>query len=79
MRRSFEEALANLQEDLLRLGHVAAKAIALSADALKRQDVELAEKVIAGDEPIDRLHLEIQNRCAWNWLPPSNPWRATCG
>lgn len=63
MRRSFEEALGNLREDLLRLGHMAAEAVALSVDALKRQDVELAEKVIAGDEAIDRLHLEIQNRC----------------
>lgn len=63
MRKSFEEGLANLREDLLRLGHLTTEAVALSVDALKRQDVELAEKVIAGDDPIDRLHLEIQNRC----------------
>ncbi|HHY96069.1 MAG TPA: phosphate signaling complex protein PhoU [Firmicutes bacterium] len=63
VRKSFEEGLANLREDLLRLGHLTTEAVALSVDALKRQDVELAEKVIAGDDPIDRLHLEIQNRC----------------
>ncbi|MEW6046476.1 MAG: phosphate signaling complex protein PhoU [Bacillota bacterium] len=63
MRSSFEEALRNLREDLLRLGHMTAEAMALSVDALNGQDVELAKKVIAGDEAIDRLHLEIQNRC----------------
>lgn len=63
MRKSFEEGLAQLREDLLRLGYMASEALSLSVDALKRQDVELAERVIAGDEPIDRLHLDIQNRC----------------
>jgi len=59
----FEEKIANLQERLQHMGSLVEEAIARSIAALKDQDLNLARLVIEGDEIINRLELEIEEKC----------------
>lgn len=62
-RAGFENALRELQQDILRMGSLVEEAIARTIQALTRQDVELAQEVIDGDAVIDDLELEIEDKC----------------
>jgi phosphate transport system protein len=62
-RHSFDLALEELQQDILRMGGLVEEAIANSVQSLAKQDLELAKKVIAGDEAIDDLELHIEDKC----------------
>ncbi len=58
----FEEKMSWLQEKLQQMGSLVEEAIANSIDALKRQDLELARAVINGDDIIDNLEHEIEEK-----------------
>lgn len=60
-KRHFDEDIEELKENLLRLGAMVEDAMADSIRALIDRDTELAEKVIASDEDIDALELEIDS------------------
>ncbi|BCV25368.1 MAG TPA: phosphate signaling complex protein PhoU [Firmicutes bacterium] len=62
-RKSFHLELEELQQDLLRMGSLVEKAIAEAVRSLAERDLELAEKVVAGDDLIDTMELDIENRC----------------
>jgi phosphate transport system protein len=62
-RTSFENALAELQQDILRMGSLVEEAIKNAILALTKQDVTLAEQVKAKDDLIDQLELEIEAKC----------------
>lgn len=62
IRRTFEEQLSELQNDLLRLGRFVEEALGKSIDALVRQDLALAKQVIADDDFADDMTLGIQTR-----------------
>ena len=62
IRHTFEEQLAALQNDILRLGRFVEEALAKSLDALMRQDFELAKCVIADDDLADDMDFGIQAR-----------------
>ncbi len=62
-RKSFQEQLNKMRNDILLMGKMVGNAIEMSVDALKRQDLELAVQVAMNDENIDRLQLEIEGRC----------------
>ncbi len=62
-RKSFQEQLNKLRNDILLMGKMVGNAIEMSVDALKRQDLELAVQVAMNDENIDRLQLDIEGRC----------------
>jgi phosphate transport system protein len=62
IRRTFEEQLGELQNDLLRLGRFVEEALGKSIDALVRQDLPLAKQVIADDDFADDMTLGIQTR-----------------
>lgn len=62
-RSSFENELAELQQDILRMGSLVEEAIQNAIKALTERDVELAEQVKANDDLIDQLELEIENKC----------------
>lgn len=62
-RKSFHLELEELQQDLLRMGSLVEKAIAEAVRSLAERDLELAEKVVAGDDLIDDMELDIENRC----------------
>jgi len=59
VRKSFEEQLQELQDDLLRMGRFVEGAVAKAMRALINQDVNLANEVIQEDDIADDLDVEI--------------------
>ena len=57
--RSYDEELKRLQGEILRMGGLAEEQLEGAIRALWAGDSGLAEKVIASDERIDRLELEV--------------------
>jgi len=62
-RTTFDEQLATLRHRLLAMASAADNMVGLAMQALIEQDVELAEQVIANDDTIDGLDLEIETEC----------------
>jgi len=58
--KSFDEELQRLNAVVLRMGGVAEAQLAGAIDALVRRDTELAQKVVAGDEAIDQMDLDLE-------------------
>jgi phosphate transport system protein len=63
VERHFERELEALKEQLLRMGGRAEAIILKAVDALGRRDASLAHEVLADDKLIDRLELDIDDRC----------------
>lgn len=62
-RHSFEEQLALLQHDLLKMGAYVTEAIHQSVESLNRLDGELARQVIAGDDTVDQMMIHLEKGC----------------
>ena len=63
MERHFDQELGELKEHLLRMAGFAEQSVAQSLKALVQRDNSLAKKVDADDATLDRLEIEIDNRC----------------
>jgi phosphate transport system protein len=61
--RHFAEELAELNQRLLVMGDLAQQRLRAATEALLERDRVLMASVVQGDEPINRLHLEIDARC----------------
>ena len=61
LRHSFEQALKQLQDDVLVLGDRVEKAILDSVQALKERDVEASQRVLAEDRVIDALRYRLES------------------
>ena len=61
--RHFQEELGVLQERLLAMGGFAEERVRESVVGLASRDAALVDRVLAGDEPINDLHIEIDDRC----------------
>jgi len=61
--RHFQEELETLQSRLLEMGGLAEDRVRRSVRALEDRDPDAMEQVLTGDEPINQLHIEIDNRC----------------
>jgi phosphate transport system protein len=61
--RHFQEELEQLKKRLLEMGGLAEEHVRLAIKGLVDRDHELIERVLVEDEPINRLHIEIDNRC----------------
>jgi phosphate transport system protein len=59
----FREELETLQGRLLEMGGLAEERVRAAIQGLVTRDPSLFEKVLLGDEPINQLHIEIDNRC----------------
>lgn len=59
----YEEKMGHLQERLQYMGSLVEDSIARSIEALKRQDMNLAQAVIDADDIIDNLEAEIEEKC----------------
>lgn len=59
MFRHFDNDIDELKDQLLRMGAMVEDAISQSIRALLERDTEIAEKVIAADDEIDQMELEI--------------------
>lgn len=62
-RSSFHEQLATLQRDLLKMGILVSDAIQKAVDSLARVDAAAAREVIAGDDTVDQMLIDIETRC----------------
>ena len=61
--RHFQEELEHLKTRLLEMGGLAEEQVRLAVKALVDRDRDLIERVLQSDEPINRLHIEIDGRC----------------
>lgn len=60
MRHRFQEQMRNMRHQIVRMGQLVVEAIEGAALALARSDQKLARQVIAMDDEVDRLQIEIQ-------------------
>jgi phosphate transport system protein len=63
MARHIERQLGQLKERILRIGTLVEEAIAKSITALINRDTPLAQRVMASDEEIDRMEVEVEEEC----------------
>ncbi|ADD02720.1 phosphate uptake regulator, PhoU [Thermoanaerobacter mathranii subsp. mathranii str. A3] len=63
-RTHFEKELEELHYDVLKMGSLVEEAIASAIASLVNHDKELAQKIIDDDDRIDKIEVEIDNKCA---------------
>jgi len=61
--RHFQEELEQLKTRLLEMGGLAEENVWVAVQGLVERDPELIDRVLFGDEPVNRLHIEIDGRC----------------
>src|SRR6266480_5536503 len=61
--RHFQEELEALQGRLLEMGGLAEERVRTAVQSLVDRDIAAIDRVLHGDEPINELHVEIDNRC----------------
>jgi phosphate transport system protein len=61
--RHFQEELEALQARLLEMGGLAEERVRAAVHGLAARDVAVIDQVLHGDEPINTLHIEIDERC----------------
>jgi phosphate transport system protein len=62
MRTELQAELDSLEASFQEVGDVVSRAIRAAVDALRTQDVELCDEVIAFDDEIDDRHMAIENQ-----------------
>lgn len=62
-RQSYDKALEDLQREILRMGSLVETSIDEAVLSLSKQDPKLAQRVIDGDETIDNLERDIEDKC----------------
>ncbi|MBP8302722.1 MAG: phosphate signaling complex protein PhoU [Phycisphaerae bacterium] len=63
IRRSFSEHIKELEQDIVGMGQMVAQAIEGSIEALKKQDLDSAQRIIDGDERVNQKRWEIEEAC----------------
>ena len=63
MRKTFDQQLELLSQELTHMGALCETAIASATESLKKRDVELAKRAIAADQEIDQQEREIERLC----------------
>jgi phosphate transport system protein len=61
--RHFQEELEALQGRLLEMGGLTEERVRAVVHGLVTRDVSAIEQVLRGDDPVNELHIEIDNRC----------------
>jgi phosphate transport system protein len=61
--RHFQEELDLLKARLLEMGGLAEERVRRAVEGLAERDVALIDAVLSGDEPINTLHIEVDDRC----------------
>lgn len=62
-RRSFEEQLDLLNQEILRMGVLVEEALRKAIDSLVGKDLELAQRVVEEDKAINRMQQQIEDQC----------------
>ena len=60
MTRHIERQIDHLKENILRVGTLVEEAISKAITALINEDIPLAQRVMASDEEIDRMEVEVE-------------------
>jgi phosphate transport system protein len=60
--KSYDDDLASLKQMLAQMGGLAEEQLANAIDAVAKRDIKLADRVIAGDEKIDALEHQIEEK-----------------
>jgi phosphate transport system protein len=63
MTRHIERQIEHLKEKILRVGTLVEEAISKAITALINEDIPLAQRVMASDEEIDRMEVEVEEEC----------------
>lgn len=63
LRQHFDQDLGALQQEVLRMGTFVVEMLDQAMQALIRQDVAMANRVVAMDDTADQLDLEIEQTC----------------
>ena len=61
--RHFQEELEALKERLLAMGGLAEERVRVSVHGVAERDAEALLAILTGDEPINDLHIELDDRC----------------
>jgi phosphate transport system protein len=61
--RHFQEELETLKARLLAMGGFAEERVRVAVHGVAEREVESLRAVLAGDEPINDLHIEVDDRC----------------
>ena len=61
--RHFSEELEALQDRLLTMGGLAEERVREAVSGLTERDLGLIDHVLAGDTPINEMHIDIDDRC----------------
>ena len=61
--RHFQEELERLKTRLLEMGGLAEEQVRLAVKGLVDRDRDLIDRVLVSDEPLNKLHIEIDSRC----------------
>ncbi len=61
--RHFQEDLETLKERLLAMGGLAEERVREAVRSLSDRDTDAIDAVLTGDEPINDLHMEVDDRC----------------
>lgn len=62
-RKSFQQELNELQRDLIKMASLVERVIHDAVKSLAEKDLELAEKIVEGDDAIDQFNLSIEQKC----------------
>jgi phosphate transport system protein len=63
MERRFEQRIEELKQELLHMSGLAESITRKAVESLQRRDASLADEVFADDRIVDRLEIEIEERC----------------
>ena len=63
MERHFEQQIDELKQQLLHMSGLAERIIRKAVESLHRRDPALADEIFRDDRVIDRLEIEIEERC----------------
>jgi phosphate transport system protein len=75
--KTFDEDLEQLGRKVEEMGHLVQKHIADAVDALTRCDVRIGEKVLTGDDAIDAIQHEIEEKAVLT-MHGASRWPLTC-
>jgi phosphate transport system protein len=62
IRKTFENELQQVKDDILVLGSMVEQSILDSVEALKKRDLKAAENILAADREINKKRFEIENQ-----------------
>jgi phosphate transport system protein len=63
IRTTYHKKLRLIQDDILAMGSMVEKAITNSIEALRNRNLEVAQRLIADDQTINRKRFEIEEKC----------------